>query len=130
MLSEYTLLMTQSADAENPGLFPFPFTMHVVFCAIALVFFLFRFSSDKKPYQLIFAIAVPFSLLLWISSSRTLFYIVGAAELIFVLAALLTSVFCKPKTAAETAANTETAESAEAAVAEPEKQENSGEQEE
>ena len=103
MLSELTIFMAQSADAEQPGMFPFPFTMHLVFCCISLIFFLYRFSAEKKPYQLILAIAIPFSLILWLSDSRSLFYFVGAAEFVMLIAAFIASIACKPKNAAPSA---------------------------
>ena len=44
-------------------LFPISMEKHIVFCAIAAVFFLLQFIRTKRIYQLILAIAVPVSLL-------------------------------------------------------------------
>lgn len=83
---------------ENPTLFPFPFGLHTGFAIFAFIFFLFRFFTDKKPFQLIFAVAIPFSMTLWLSESRTWFYTVGAIELAFILCAFLSSFASKKKT--------------------------------
>ncbi|HOR21856.1 MAG TPA: hypothetical protein PLY43_03955, partial [Ruminococcus sp.] len=84
-------ILFMAQEVEQPGLFPFPFGMHIVFAIIALIFFAYRFKTDKRPYQLIMAIAIPFSLLLWLSDSRSLYYFVGLSEGILLLAALITS---------------------------------------
>lgn len=99
--SDVLLDLTQTAQADVPGLFPFPFTFHLVFSIIALVFFVFRFAKEKKPYQLIFAIAVPLSMIVWMSDRKNLFYLTGAIELVLIIAAFVSSIVCKPKTAAE-----------------------------
>ncbi|MBQ9898809.1 MAG: hypothetical protein IJM44_05085 [Ruminococcus sp.] len=90
--------MAQTSDIDQPTLFPFPFGMHLCFALISLVFFVYRFVTDKRPYQLILAIAIPLSLTIWISENRKLFYIIGAVELVLLIAALVTSiVFKKPE---------------------------------
>ena len=104
MIDQNLFLTMAQGEIENTNLFPFPFWMHVTFAAIALVFFAFRFFFDKKPYQLIFAAAVPFSLTLWASESRTWFYIVGAIELVLILLALISTFIFKDKKPAETPA--------------------------
>ncbi|MDE6519565.1 MAG: hypothetical protein K2K91_03770 [Ruminococcus sp.] len=92
---------------ETPQLFPFPLPLHIGFSIIALVFFLFRFITDKKPYQLIMAIAVPLSLALELSDNRTLYYVVGIVEFILLLSAFITTFFFKDaETAEETEINT------------------------
>lgn len=88
-------------DVENPNLFPFPFKIHIGFVIIAFIFFALRFIFEKKLYQLIFAVAVPLSLLLWISESKTWFYTVGVVELVLMIAALVSSMFKKKKDTAE-----------------------------
>lgn len=102
MLNLDMLLKMELTEIENPNLFPFPFGLHIVFAIIALVFFVYRFFTDKKPFQLIFAIAVPFSLTLWLSDSRTWFYTVGAIELVFIAAAAVTALIFRNKTEDET----------------------------
>lgn len=94
----------QISDAENPTIFPFPFEMHLALAVISFLFFSYRFAVQKKPFQLIFAIASPLSLALWLSDSKTLFYGLGIVELALIIIAIVTSVVCKPKKAEETAA--------------------------
>ena len=55
--------------------FPLPLAYHIVLCVLGCVFFLAQFIRLKKPYQLMMAIAMPASLLIYIQpESRTLFY--------------------------------------------------------
>ena len=92
-ISDFLVTVAQTSNAEQPGLFPFPFPMHLIFSIIALLFFIFRFSSEKQPYQLIMAIAVPFSLIIWVAdTNRFMFYFMGAVELILLAVALVTSI--------------------------------------
>ncbi len=96
-ISDFFITMAQTAEVEQPGLFPFPFSLHLGFCCIALVFFVLRFIKEKLPYQLIMAVAIPFSLIIWLSDSKTLFYGVGIAEFVFLIAAFVTSLIFKTK---------------------------------
>ncbi|WP_164169300.1 hypothetical protein [Ruminococcus flavefaciens] len=116
--------LAQISDAENPTIFPFPFPMHIAIVIISVIFFGFRFAVQKKPYQLIFAIAVPISLLLWVSNNKTLYYTVGIIELILILLAVISTFVFKPKKAeAVTAAAEEKAEEAGSDKADEEKAE-------
>ena len=96
-------LLAQISDSNNPTIFPFPFSLHLGLAIISLVFFGFRFVSQKKPFQIIFAIAVPLSLLIWLSESKTLFYGLGLVELILILLAIVMSIASRPKDTAENA---------------------------
>lgn len=96
--------LAQISDAEHPSIFPFGFTMHLALVIISVIFFSYRFAVQKKPFQLIFAIAPPISLALWISENKNLFYTVGAIEFVLILAALISTFICKPKKADEAAA--------------------------
>lgn len=98
--SDIFLTLTVNA-MENPSFFPFPFPLHVIFCILATAFLIFRFATNKKPFQLIMAIAIPISLTLWISDNRTLYYIVGLIELILLIAAFVTSVIFRDKSTPE-----------------------------
>lgn len=100
----------------NESLFPFPFPLHLGFCIIGLIFFIYRFATDKKPFQLIMALAIPFSLALWISDSRTWFYTVGLIELVLILAAFITSIVFRNKN--KSADNSEEVQSADSEVSE------------
>lgn len=108
------LTALQQTVPENPTLFPFPFGLHLGFSIFAFIFFLYRFFTDKRLFQLIFAVAVPFSMTLWLSESRAWFYTVGAIELVFVICALVSSLASKKKddepeeaTASDSSADTE-----------------------
>ncbi len=98
--------IAQISDADNPTIFPFPFWLHISLAVISVIFFAYRFAVQKRPFQLFFAIAVPLSLLVWVSNNRTLFYALGIAEFILIAVAAVTSIVCKPKKTEETAAVT------------------------
>lgn len=101
------LLNLAANDVETPNLFPFPPSLHIGFSIAAFIFFAFRFLTNKKPYQLIMALAVPFSLTLWLSANRKWFYFIGFIEVVLLLAAWISSFFTKDK---ETSAEASTAE--------------------
>lgn len=91
------IAMAQGSDLATTNLFPFPFKFHLIFSILAFVFFVFMFIRERKVYQAILGIAIPFSLCLWISESRTLFQIVGLIELVLIIAALISSIISKKK---------------------------------
>lgn len=92
------IFMTMATNQmESPSFFPFSMPLHITFCVIALVFFVYRFITDKKPFQLIMAITIPLSLTLWISNNRTWYYILGLIELILLVAAFVTSIIFRKK---------------------------------
>ena len=65
---------------------------HIVLCVLGCVFFLAQFIRLKKPYQLMMAIAMPASLLIYIQpESRTLFYTIGLLVALDLLLALVIS---------------------------------------
>lgn len=101
MFSIEMFSLIASQEVEKPNLFPFPFNMHLIFSALALVFFIYRFITQKKPFQLILAIAIPLSMTIWISENRTWFYTLGLIELILLVIAFVTSLIFKDKTPAE-----------------------------
>lgn len=86
-----------TTEIVQPNLFPFPFPHHLIFCCVAMVFFAFMYIKYKKPYQFIMSGAIPFSLIIWLSDSRTLFYTVGAIEVAFLLIAITTTAIHKKK---------------------------------
>ena len=86
-----------TTEVLQPNLFPFPFQHHLIFCCVALVFFGYLYMKYKKPHQLIMAIAIPFSLVLWISTSRVLFYAVGIIEVILLITALVLNIIHRKK---------------------------------
>lgn len=96
-LTNSPIMLSQVTDATQTSLFPFPFKFHLVFACIAFIFFAYRFKNEKRPYQLIFAIAIPFSLMIWLSEVKSYFYLIGAIELLFIIAAAVTAIVFKPK---------------------------------
>lgn len=115
MLTPDFLLTISTPEIENANLFPFPFGLHLIFCTIALIFFGWRFSVQKKPFQLIFAIAVPLSLAIWLNDSKNWFYIIGLTELILILAAFVSCFIFKGKDTEENIAENTDEESDDAA---------------
>lgn len=108
MINSDVLLTLAVTEMENPSFFPFPFPLHLGFSIIAFAFLIFRFVTNKKPYQLIMAIAIPLSLVLHLpSATRTLYYIIGLIELILIIVALVTSYIFKDKTNPEADKNAE-----------------------
>ena len=91
--------LTLSAEnTEIFNLFPFPFKFHLVVVIISFIFFAVSFIRYKKPYQLIFAIAVPLSLLIWkVGDNKSMFYIIGAIEFALILIAFITAIIFRPK---------------------------------
>lgn len=111
MIDVNMITTLSEAEIENPNLFPFPLSMHIVFAVIGLLFFIYRFMTDKKPFQLIFAFAIPFSLTIWLFESRTWFYILGATEAVLIICAFVTTFFFKDKPAEEKSVEPENSES-------------------
>ncbi len=74
--------------------FPIPFPFHLIFCIIAGLFFLFQFIRLKRSYQLILAVTIPASLLIYVgdAANKTWFHTVGAFELIMLIGAIVLAV--------------------------------------
>lgn len=71
-------------------LFPITMDKHIIFCAVAAVFFLLQFIRTKRIYQLILAIAIPLSLLIYLApENEMLFYGVGIAEAVLLVLAFI-----------------------------------------
>lgn len=105
LFSNMLTTIAKISDVEDPSIFPFPSWMLIGVVIASVIFFGYRFAVQKKPFQLIFAIAAPIALLLLISKNKTVFYAVGIIEFILILAAFISSVICKPKKAEEAAAS-------------------------
>lgn len=86
-----------TTEVVQQNLFPFPFPHHLVFCCIALIFFGYMYMKYKRPHQLIMAIAIPLSLIIWVSTSKTLFYVVGIIEVLLLLAALVLNIIYRKR---------------------------------
>lgn len=96
-ISDLCITMAQTAEIDQPALFPFPFSLHAIFCVVSLIFFVLRFIKEKSPYQLIMAIAIPASLIIWLSEGKALFYAVGMAEVVLLISAFVTSIIFRKK---------------------------------
>lgn len=105
--SDLFLTMAQTTEIEQTSLFPFPFSLHLIFCCISLIFFIWRFIKEKLPYQLIMAVAIPFSLLIWLSDNKTLFYSIGIIETVLLIGAFVTSLVYKKKVVETPSGDTE-----------------------
>lgn len=79
--------------------FPISFTYHLIFCIVAGVFFLAQFIRLRRPYQLILAIAILASLLIYVGdvSNKTWFHTVGLFEVILLLGAVVLSIVDRVK---------------------------------
>ena len=99
------------------SVFPIGETKHLVFCIIACIFFLLQFVRTKHWNQLILAIAIPLSLLVYIDTeNKALFNGVGIAEAVLLLAALIVSIVQGRREAQKEKAEKEAAEAAKAAA--------------
>lgn len=80
-------------NLSDVSLFPISFTKHMVFTCIATVFFVLQFLRTKRWYQLVLAVAVPISLLIYAAPENTvLFYTVGILEAVLLCGALALSI--------------------------------------
>jgi hypothetical protein len=79
----------------DSNIFPLPFSMHLVFALIAFAVFMFQFWRLKRPYQIIMALAVPATLLLYISDSKAWFYTIGVIEAVLIVAAIVSAFICR-----------------------------------
>ena len=101
----------------NESIFPVSETRHLIFCIIACVFFLLQFLRTKRWHQLILAVAIPLSMLVYIDpESKALFYGVGIAELVLLTAALVIGIVQGKKIEQQEKAAKEAAEAADAAA--------------
>ncbi len=77
----------------NASTFPISFPIYLGFCIIAAVFFVFLYVFRRRPQQLLLAIAVLASLIIFIDKDNSsLFAAVGWFELIILVAALVFSI--------------------------------------
>ena len=79
------------------NVFPLTFQSHIVFCVIAVAFFIFQFTRTKAPYQLLTVFAVLGTLLLYVSDSKVVFYGTGIFELIMLIAIAVSSAMTRKK---------------------------------
>ena len=90
--------------------FPISFTLHIVLALLALLVFGIQFIRFRKGHHLVLAIALPCTLLPYLSDNQTFFYMVGVFEgAALLLAAILSQTLDRDKSteAAEKAETTE-----------------------
>lgn len=128
--SDAFLMFLQQTTVEKPSLFPFPFSMHLALVCFGAAFFVYRYAVQKRPNQLLMAIAMLVSLAVWLSDSRALYYGVGVTELVLLVSCFVTSLIFKPVDEADEAASDEKNDSEEKAPAEEEEEANVSDEEE
>lgn len=74
------------------NIFPLPFPAHVIFVAVAVLFFAIQFIRLKYKYELIMAAAVVCTMLIYVKDSRMWFYSAGILEFGLILTALVVSI--------------------------------------
>ena len=70
--------------------FPISFTYHLIFCLIAGAFFVVQFIRLRRPYQLLLAVGIVASLLIYVGGehNKVWFHTVGIFELVLLLGAM------------------------------------------
>lgn len=84
-------------------LFPLPFSVHIAFCIISVLFFGLQYYRKKYTYHLLLAIAVPSTLLIYVCKTDWAFTILGLEELVLFILILVSLFFLKKKQAKEDA---------------------------
>lgn len=90
--SDMIVTLSQQTEMVQPELFPFPFKSHLIFCCIGFIFLAYRFYVQRKPYQLIMAVALPISLMVWMSDKKSIYYAMGIIELALIAAAIVLTI--------------------------------------
>ena len=77
----------------DPNQFPITQDKHLIFCIIATLLFLLQFIRTKHLYQLVMAIAIPASLLIYVKpDNQAWYYGVGILEAVLLLLALILNI--------------------------------------
>ncbi|MDK2802400.1 MAG: hypothetical protein KFW09_03385 [Oscillospiraceae bacterium] len=74
------------------------FYLHMILIVVAMIFFLFEYKKEKKIYQLILLIWIPFSGLRYISDNRI--FLIGVGIFQFILFGLMLFFLFKEKKSA------------------------------
>ncbi len=75
----------------NNAFFPIPLPIHIFLALLAVFVFGLQFIRYRKLYHLVLTVALPCTLLPYLSESQDFFYGVGIAEGVALLLALLLS---------------------------------------
>lgn len=76
----------------NGNIFPLSFSTHLIFVAVAFIFFLIQFIRVKYKYQLIMAVAVAMTMLIYVKDSKLWFYGIGLLEFGLLIIALVAAI--------------------------------------
>ena len=88
--------------------FPISMTLHIILALLALLVFGMQFIRFRKSHHLVLAIALPCTLLPYLSGNQTFFYLIGVFEgVALILAAVLSQTVDCDKEPAEAAAGSE-----------------------
>ena len=74
----------------NGNIFPLPFSAHLIFAVVAFVFFLIQFIRYK--YQLVMAVAVAMTMLIYLKDTKLWFYGIGILEFGLLIIALVAAI--------------------------------------
>ncbi len=77
---------------DSTNIFPLPFTAHIIFVAVAFIFFMIQFIRVRYKYQIIMAVAASFTMLVYVKDTKTWFYAVGILEFGLLLLALVAAI--------------------------------------
>lgn len=81
-------------------MFPISQDKHLIFCILATLLFLLQFVRTKRWYQLVMAIAIPASLLIYVQpENKTIYFGVGILEVVLLLLALILNIVQSAKIA-------------------------------
>ena len=102
-------------------IFPIGQDKHLIFCILATLLFVLQFLRTKRWYQLVMAIAIPASMLIYVQpENKYIYYAVGVLEAVLLLLALILNIVQSAKTAkAEKLAKAETEAAKDAAADAP-----------
>ena len=67
------------------NVFPLTFQSHIIFCIVAVGFFIFQYARLKYPYQLMTVFAILATLVLYINDSPILVYGGGIFEAVMLI---------------------------------------------
>lgn len=99
-------------------IFPIGQDKHLIFCILATLLFVLQFLRTKRWYQLVMAIAIPASMLIYVQpENKYIYYAVGVLEAVLLLLALVLNIVQSAKTAKEEKRAKEAADAEQAAAA-------------
>lgn len=96
----------------DSNIFPLPFTTHIVFAAVAFLFFIVQFVRTKYKYEPVMAMAVAATMLIYLKDNKMWIYGIGILEFGLLIIALVLSV-AEKKSRREAAALAAAADSTE-----------------